>query len=278
LDVVSRGDTVAARAMITASDGSIHLLRNNEHSWTREESLAHTIPSQVLFLDLPVKEPKLILNVSATNLLSAYINRVTTHIVQLKDLPSGLATFARHFATGKYEEIEPGSHHRDAFGLRKYVIVATNKGKVLALDSATGGNIVWGRLFPETKVKGMWIVRESGARRGADPVVGVLLDKDGVYTFVTVSGLDGEVLGVEEVGFPRGEMIVKEFVVPGGVAETGGQKVIVLVSDKGDVKTVPSTAGGVFSTLSEKLYYSLQEVNGLQGYVLTSVCLVSLSY
>lgn len=275
LDVVPRGDTVAARAMITASDGSIHLLRNNEHSWTREESLAHTIPSQVLFLDLPVKEPKLTLNVSTTNLLSAYITRVATHIAQLKDLPSGLATFARHFATGKYEEIEPGSHYRDAFGLRKYVIVATNKGKLLALDSASGGNIVWGKLFPEMKVKGTWIVRESGARRGAEPVVGVLLEKEGLYTFVTVNGLDGEVLTVEDVGFRAGEEIVKGFVVPGGVVETGGEKVIVLVSERGNVKTVPSTVG--IEALSEQLFYSVQEANGIQGYVITSVCLTYLS-
>src|SRR5277367_2514890 len=167
LDVVSRGEAVAARAMITASDGSIHLLRNNEHSWSREESLAHTIPSQVLFVDLPVMEPAIPHNVASTNLLSAYITRLTTHIAQLRDFPSGLMTFARHFATGKYEEIEPGSNHRDAFGLRKFVVVATETGKVLALDSASGGNIVWGRLFSETKVRGMWIVRESGARRGA---------------------------------------------------------------------------------------------------------------
>lgn len=274
LDVVPRGDTVAARAMITASDGSIHLLRNNEHSWTREESLAHTIPSQVLFLDLPVKEPKLTLNVSATNLLSAYITRVATHIAQLKDLPSGLATFARHFATGKYEEIEPGSHHRDAFGLRKYVIVATNKGKLLALDSASGGNIVWGKLFPDMRVKGTWIVRESGARRGAEPVVGVLLEKEGLYTFVTVNGLDGEVLTVEDVGFRAGEEIVKGFVVPGGAVGTGGEKVIVLVSERGSVKTVPSTVGiEVLSTMSDQLFYSVQDLNGIQGYVTTSVCL-----
>src|SRR5271170_5662815 len=255
--------------MITASDGSIHLLRNNEHSWTREESLAHTIPSQVLFVDLPVKEPTIPLNVSSTNLLTAYLTRLTTHIAQLRDLPSGLVTFARHFATGKYEEIEPGSYHRDAFGLRKFVVVATETGKVLALDSASGGNIVWGRLFSETKVWGMWIVRESGARRGAVPVVAVLLEKEGQYSFVTVNGLDGEVLAVEEVGFDVGEVFVKGFVVPGGVIETGGEKVIVLVSERGNVKTVPSTVG--IEALSEQLFYSVQEANGIQGYVITSV-------
>jgi hypothetical protein len=269
---VSRGDAVAARAMITASDGSIHLLRNNEHTWTREESLAHTIPSQVLFVDLPVKEPTIPLNVSSTNLLTAYITRLTTHIAQLRDLPSGLVTFARHFASGKYEEIEPGSYHRDAFGLRKFVVVATETGKVLALDSASSGNIVWARLFSETKVQGMWIVRESGARRGAVLVVGVLLEKEGLYSFVTVNGLDGEVLAVEEVGFDVGEGIVKGFVVPGGVVDTGGEKVVVLVSERGNIKAVPSNLGKeVLSQVSEKLFYSVQESDGIQGYVVASV-------
>ena len=271
LDVVSRGDTVAARAMITAWDGSIHLLRNNEHTWTREESLAHAIPSQILFVDLPVPEPKLALNVSTTNILTAYLTRLTTHIAQLRDLPSGLVTFARHFAKGKYEEIEPGSHYRDAFGLRKYVVLATETGKVVALDSASGGNIVWGRLFTGSLVKGMWIVRESGARRGAQPVVGVLLEREGLHSFVRVNGLDGELLAVEEVGFKPGEKIVKAFVVPSGLVDVGGEKVILLVSESGNIKTVPSMGSDILSKVEEKLFYSMQGSDGMQGYVVISV-------
>src|ERR1700738_855379 len=179
--------------MITAQDGSVHLLRNNEHTWTREESLAHILPQYTLFLDLPVPEPKLRINVSTGTLLAAYVDRVSAHIKQLRNLPSGLATFARHFATGRYEEIELGTTNRDAFGLRKFIIVVTTTGKILALDSANSGNVVWSRFFTNDKVYAMWTLRDSSAIRGHPPLIGFLSQPkgDGDIMFIQANGLDG---------------------------------------------------------------------------------------
>jgi ER membrane protein complex subunit 1 len=275
LDVVARGDSVAARAMITAQDGSIHLLRNNEHSWTREESLAHTIPEHTLFLDLPVPEPKVHLKVTTGNLFSAYINRVSTHIKQLRDLPSGLKTFARHFATGRYEEIEIESTNRDAFGLRKFITVATETGKLVALDSANRGNVVWSQFIGEgTEIYGMWILRESSAVRGQPPLIGVLLEIDGNTEFWQVNGLDGAIFQKEpaHIEFPN---IAKAFSVPLGVTDEQGHRAVIVIPSKGAAKVFPGegNVNSVLSTLSDKLYYSVQGASAIQGYFFDSeVC------
>jgi hypothetical protein len=258
--------------MITAQDGSVHLLRNNEHSWTREESLAHTIPEHTLFLDLPVPEPKVRLNVTTGNLLSAYLNRVSTHIKQLRNLPYGLKTFARHFATGRYEEIEIGTTNRDAFGLRKFIIVATETGKLVALDSANRGNVVWSQFVDEgTEIYGMWILRESSAVRGQPPLIGVLLETDGNTEFCQVNGLDGTFYRKEpaHIEFPN---IAKAFSVPLGVTDDQGRRAVVVIPSKGAAKVFPGDGNidSMMSTLSDKLYYSVQGVSAIQGYFFDS--------
>lgn len=267
---------MAARAMITAQDGSIHLLRNNEHSWTREESLAHTIPEYTLFLDLPVPEPKVHLNVATGNLLSAYINRVSTHIKQLRDLPSGLKTFARHFATGRYEEIEIGSTNRDAFGLRKFIIIATGTGKLVAVDSANHGNIVWTYFIAEgADIYGMWILRESSAVRGQPPLIGVLVDSDDKTEFLQINGLDGTMYEKEPAHLEVPN-IAKAFSVPIGVVDEQGRRPVVVIPTNGPAKVFPGD-GNVkswLSTISNKLYYSVQGASAIQGYFFdTEVCI-----
>ena len=266
MDVAVKGESVAARAVITTQDGSIHLLRNNEHTWTREESLARLVPRHTLFLDLPVPEPKVQLNVSTGNLLSAYITRVTTHIKQLKDLPTGLTAFARHFATGKYEEIDLESTNRDAFGLRKFILVVTKQGSLIALDSANKGNIVW-RLGLAGEVLGTWILRESSAVRGQPPVVGVLVSSAGGVEFVLVNGLDGVEYEREPANLEVPN-IVKMFQVPAGMVDAFGRRPVIVVPRKGGAKILPASteATSLLSQLSDKVYYSVQEDNAIQGY------------
>jgi ER membrane protein complex subunit 1 len=262
--------------MITAQDGSIHLLRNNEHTWTREESLAHVIPAYTVFLDLPLPEPELHLSASSKNVLSAYIDRVTTHIKQLRDLPSGLATFARHFATGRYEEIELESTKRDAFGLRKFIIVPTGTGKLVALDSANRGNVVWSRLFDTgSEIHGMWVLRESSAVQGQPPLIGVIVVRHGIYSFIQINGLNGEIVGEEEFDVGDSGVIVKAFLAPLTLLDENGLRIVICISDKGDVKGLPSTVEttSLLKDISGNLYYSVPESNALQGFVFDTVYL-----
>jgi ER membrane protein complex subunit 1 len=273
LEVVSRdAASVAARILLTTQDGSIHLLRNNEHIWTREESLSHILPEITVFLDLPVPEPKGQLHVSSADILSAYIGRVTAHIRQLRNLPAGLAAFARHFATGRYEEVEVGSVNRDAFGLRKFVIVASRLGKLLALDSANGGNVVWSRILPAgTRVKGMWVLRESSARRGKPPVIGVLTVNDSLDSkFLQVDGLTGQILVQEDVGDVP---IVKSFLAPGETIDSEQRRIVVAITDDHRPIVLPSSSeeASLFSTLADKVYFSVREADAIQGFVLDSV-------
>jgi len=206
--------------------------------------------------------------------LSAYIDRVVTHIAQLQNLPSGLVTFGRHFATGRYEEIDIGSTNRDAFGLRKFIVVATEAGKIFALDSSNKGNIVWTHFFEiGSKIHGMWILRESSAVRGKPPLIGVVVEKEGIYSFRQMDGLSGKIVESEKFYEDSIDKIVKTFVVP-GIADIDGRRCVVIVTKRGISKALPSTTDVhlVSAKISNKLFYSVQESDALQGYTFDSVC------
>ena len=257
--------------MITTEDGGIHLLLNAEHPWTREESLAHINPGQILFLDLPVPEPKLRLNVSASDVLSAYLTRVKTHIKQLRDLPSGLSRFAKHFATGRYEEIELGSVNRDAFGLRKFIVLASGMGKggkVVVIDSANQGRVVWSKFFGRrARVQGMWILRESSAVRGQPPLIGVLLVDGAGCRFLQINGLDGTVVNEDVCQLGFGD-VVMAFAAPLGVLDEEGRRPVVVIPKVGPAKIFPEsgTSKTILERFGDKIYYSLQEDGIIQGF------------
>ena len=251
----------------------MHLLRNSQHLWTREESLSHILPHTTVLLDLPVPEPKAQLHVSSSTLVDAYICRLLAHVTQLKDLPSAVVAFGRHFATGSYDEIKVGSLNRDAFGVRKFIIVATERGKVMALDSANGGNIIWSKLLPgDSRVLGMWILRESSAVRGKPPVIGVLLEENVGKKFLQVDGLTGVILEAEPVDLEGGR-ILKSFIAPGEIVDSERRRMVLIVTDKNIVAGLPSTpeTTGLLSQLADKLYFSIHEGNAIQGYVLNDV-------
>jgi hypothetical protein len=280
LDVVAREDgSVAARSLVSSDDGAVHLLRNGDLDWTREESLANIITEETLFIDLPIMEIKSqIPSSGTTSLLSRYLNRVTTHIKQLRDLPSALITFGRHFATGKYEEIELGSIYRDAFGFRKFIVVASRTGKLFALDAADKGSIIWSAyLGQDVSFKGMWILRESNVVRDKRPLVGVLLSRAGTCQFLQVAALDGAIVEVGDCEVDL-ERMNKVFQVPMGILDDEGRRPIVVVSETGKATILPvsSTVNKIFERLHDKVYYTIQDSNGLQGYNLNGeVCTLS---
>jgi len=224
--------------------------------------------------------------------VSAYINRVTSHILQLRNLPSTLARFAKHFATGSYEEIELGSKFRDAFGLRKFIIVSTTTGKLLALDSANGGTPVWTKLLPfGSKIEGMGILRQSNAVRGYPPLLGVVVKEGSLYKLLQINGLDGSIRDEAEVFYSTGD-IVKLFPVPSGLLATPsfkevesvlifeGKDPLMYVSDRGYAGLLPGTChySDVRAQIEEKLYFSVFEENAVQGYVVHTVLLPRVSH
>lgn len=126
------------RAIVQQENGQLQLVEGERVVWSREEGLADAVDG--VFVDLPEIETSLsaeeLVFEENADVLSAYIRRVQRHVNDLKYLPDYiLAKFSLE------------DHHQDTrdeiFGFRKLFVVATQQGRLIALNTAVQGRVEW---------------------------------------------------------------------------------------------------------------------------------------
>ena len=193
LEQYTKGQGIQTRIYFSTMDGSFHAFSDVEsESWYREESLAYA--KDVEIVDLPerklwtqdVDEAGHVKSAKNESIVAHYVERLTSHIHQLKDLPAFILSYANPSSlftkapvAVPYSEVQIGVNntiqplYRDQFGLRKILIFSTEKGKIVAVDSANKGQIIWSRLFSMGHdIKNIIIVRHANVR--LPPVLAVI--------------------------------------------------------------------------------------------------------
>ncbi|KAJ5056565.1 hypothetical protein J3E74DRAFT_468352 [Bipolaris maydis] len=155
-EVVVRDATASAiRSSVLYSNGQWALLRNDDLAWTRPEFLARTVSA--VWADLPEQEAlaQALADESHRNLVSAYMHRVQRHIQDLKHFPAWAQAIPQRLlgsVLGQTKETTIGEIQQDTFGFHKLVVVATDTGRLAALDVGSRGKIMWnvdlGKLAP----------------------------------------------------------------------------------------------------------------------------------
>ncbi|KAL0937336.1 DUF1620 domain containing protein [Colletotrichum truncatum] len=174
-------DNFAVRcAAVTTSDDWI-LVRNGEQAWSRPEGLTGGVAAA--FAEIPESEDlaKTLEAEAHSNILSAYIHRVTRHIDDLAYLPDYLASIPQRLVSSiTGSEISPKDDRisRDSFGFNKLVVLATRRGKLFGLDVGKHGKVIW-------KLNAFDIPRGQ-----AWDVKGIFVED--VKSHVTVRGFHGE--------------------------------------------------------------------------------------
>ncbi|KAF2646333.1 DUF1620-domain-containing protein [Massarina eburnea CBS 473.64] len=136
----------AARAAVLFSNGQWALVRNGEIAWTRPEFLSATVSA--VWAELPEEETLAHeLEVEGhQNVAAAYIHRVSRHVRDLEHLPAWLQSLPTRLLgnlLGKAEDSVIEDIQHDTFGFHKLVVVATDKGRLAALDVGAQGKVVW---------------------------------------------------------------------------------------------------------------------------------------
>ncbi|USP77706.1 hypothetical protein yc1106_04980 [Curvularia clavata] len=146
-EVVVKGATVSAiRSSILYSNGEWALLRNNELAWTRPEFLARTVSA--VWAGLPEEEAlaQALADESHRNPVSAYIHRVQRHLEDLKHFPAWAQAIPQRVlgsVIGQPKETTIDDIQQDTFGFHKLVVVATDTGRLAALDVGSRGKMMW---------------------------------------------------------------------------------------------------------------------------------------
>ena len=147
-EIVSKGPSnFAVRSALTLSSGDWELIQNGNRAWTRLESMAGVIKSA--WAEIPTEE-SLAEELAAegySSVVGAYLHRLRRHVRGIAQyLPPWIEALPdRVMRTLSGEKVLPAEQrlHKDAFGFNKIVVLATERGRLLALDTGNQGRIVW---------------------------------------------------------------------------------------------------------------------------------------
>jgi hypothetical protein len=173
--VVKSGAATAARSAVLFSNGQWALIRNGDVAWTRPEFLSQA--SSAVWAGLPEVEALAAeLEVERhQNVVSAYIHRVKRHIQDLEHFPAWAQSLPQRLlgsVVGKPKETTVDDIQQDTFGFHKLVIVATEKGRLAALDVGSRGKVLWNvhlEQFADTKFQYPTLKAHSGYVEISDP-------------------------------------------------------------------------------------------------------------
>jgi hypothetical protein len=181
------GGRPAVRVAVLLSTGDWALILNGETAWSRPEAL--TLASTAIFAELPQGE-RLARELAIEEHASvphAYIHRVTRHIKDLEHLPEWLKQQPQRILAGFTGTDRVGglATNADKFGFHKLAIVATTNGRLIAIDTASGGQVAWNVQIPDYLETADWQVPTLHASPS-----GVIRVKNsgGHWVFETTSG------------------------------------------------------------------------------------------
>ncbi|KAL3418839.1 duf1620 domain containing protein [Phlyctema vagabunda] len=170
-EVVARSaDVYSVRFAAVTSNDEWVLSVNGAEGWTRVEGLSGAVAAD--WAELPGEErlAQTLEEEARVNPLTAYVHRVTRHVTELEHLPQYLIDLPKRFLSTLIPGDSTSSDElvRDNFGFNKLVIVATQRGRIYALNAGKQGKVVWTAKAYDVPagqkwdVKGLWVENKKG--------------------------------------------------------------------------------------------------------------------
>ncbi|KAF1816406.1 DUF1620-domain-containing protein [Eremomyces bilateralis CBS 781.70] len=141
--VAKPGNTFAVRSVVLYSDGDWKLVKNGEEDWIRPEALAYA--DEAVFVD-PPEDLSLALNLEVEgheNVVKGFFHRAKRHLHDLQSLPARLEQLPQLVLGSFFKKSESILVRGKRYGFDKILAIATTEGRLLGLDFAEGGKVMW---------------------------------------------------------------------------------------------------------------------------------------
>lgn len=231
-EVIPRnGSKYAVRSALALSSGHWGLIRNGEPFWVRHESLSGTVAAA--FLEI-AKGEDLAGELAAESQggpLGAYMHRIKRHVRDLYYLPNWAAALPDRLMgsfVGEKTGSQDQSLRRDSFGFHKIVLIATEYGRLAALDAGLQGKVIWSIQAVTLEAGQKWEVLNIEAEAEDTAMV---RGKGG--EFLRVDSTTGKILQ-----YQPGAMI-SSLKTSLSVIDTSGKIVLVPINDDGSLGNLP---------------------------------------
>ena len=147
-EIVSKGSSnFAVRSALTLPSGDWELVQNGNRAWTRPESIAGVI--NAAWAEIPAQE-SLAEELAAeghSHVLGAYLHRLRRHARDVAQyLPPWMEALPHRIMRSISGDLPPSEEqrlYRDSFGFNKIVLLATERGRLVALDTGNHGRVAW---------------------------------------------------------------------------------------------------------------------------------------
>ena len=230
-EVIPRGGSShAVRSVLSFPSGNWELIRNGDSSWVRVEGLAGAVAASFIDVSRPEALAKELALEGQSGPLAAYLHRVKRHIKDLQDFPAWAQAIPERLLgslLGDQPFLRDQDSRRDSFGFHKSILVATEQGRLVALDSDSQGRLLWTTQAVKLKPGQKWNVLSIEDEGGTSLVRG----KGG--EFLRVDSDNGAILQYQ----------------PGGMIDSL-KTTITVINDSGDQVLIPIKEDGTLGSVS----------------------------
>lgn len=226
-EVIFRGaSNFAVRSALVSPSGDWKLVRNGDSVWVRPEGLAGVVAAafgEIVHDDGLAEELAM---ESHSSVFKAYTHRLKRHIKNFKNFPTWAESIPRRAKVsflGETSTLENQEQKRDGFGFRKLIVLATEKGRVIGLDTGNQGRVVWSIGLVDLSPGEKWKICDINIEHG----IALIRGCEGEFWRVQV--LDGSILEYQ----PRD--VVNNLKASISVLDAFGEKLWVPVHDDGSL-------------------------------------------
>jgi len=229
------GSTYAVRSALALPSGDWKLIRNGEPSWLRHEGLVGAVAAA--FVEIS-KEESLAEELAAEGQrgpLAAYVHRLRRHLRDLQYFPNWAQALPIRLLgsfIGDKTLSQDQSLRHDNFGFHKVIVVATEHGRLAALDAGNQGMVVWNIQAIGLKPGQKWEVLGIEAEEGTTLIRG----KGG--EFLRVVSNTGAIVQYQPGALGSSLKIT----VP--IIDASGKRILIPVKDDGSLGDVPKANFG----------------------------------
>lgn len=236
-EVISKGSSnFAVRSALTLSSGDWELIRNGEPVWIRSESVAGAVAAAWFDTGAGNGLAQELAAEARVSILGIYIHRLKRHIRDLtKYFPAwveGLPSIVMSTLSGNPTSAAASQSQRDNFGFDKIILIATERGRVMALESGNQGKVLWNVKAVNKPPKEPWHVL------GIEVEDGVALIRGSGGEFLRFRAITGEILQHQPGG------LISALKTSTSIVDTHGKTISIPVNDDGSVREVPKSELG----------------------------------
>lgn len=228
-EIVPKGrSNFAVRAALTLPSGDWELVQNNNRAWTRPESIAGVI--NAAWAEIPAQKSlaEELAVEGHSSVLEAYLHRLRRHARDIAQfLPLWLEALpdrVMRSISGDQPPSEEQRLDRDTFGFNKIVLLATERGRLIALDTGNQGRVIWNIEATKLNQDQLWHVLAIEVEDGIAIVRGAAGD------VLHVKILSGEILQQSQPGGVSSSL--QTFV---SVSEVSGRRMLLPVNKDGSI-------------------------------------------